>query len=99
MMYCPATMQRFLRVCKHDSIYAFSFFLDGQTSSGKTFTMEGANIRDPITKGIIPRSIEALFAGVSNADENIEFCFKASYIEIYMEKVKYMLSLFLYNSD
>lgn len=49
--------------------------------------MEGTDIRDPTFKGIIPRSIESLFAGVSNADENIEFCFKASYIEIYMEKV------------
>ena len=61
--------------------------IDGQTSSGKTFTMEGTDIHDETYKGIIPRAIQALFAGVSEADENIEFCFKASYVEIYCEKV------------
>lgn len=49
--------------------------------------MEGTDIRDENSKGIIPRAIEALFAGVSEADENIEFCFKASFVEIYCEKV------------
>lgn len=49
--------------------------------------MEGTDIHDATYKGIIPRAIEALFAGVSDADENIEFVFKASYVEIYCEKV------------
>ncbi len=63
------------------------YFIDGQTSSGKTFTMEGPDIHDETYKGIIPRTVEALFNGVSQADENIEFTFKVSYIEIYCEKV------------
>jgi hypothetical protein len=50
--------------------------------------MEGTDIRDETYKGIIPRAIEDLFAGVSEADEDIEFCFKASYVEIYCEKVQ-----------
>lgn len=65
--------------------------VDGQTSSGKTYIMEGPNIRDAQLKGIIPRTVEALFAGVSEADENIEFCFKVSYVEIYCEKVRDLL--------
>mmetsp|Transcript_26385 Transcript_26385/g.39152 ORF Transcript_26385/g.39152 Transcript_26385/m.39152 type:complete len:871 (+) Transcript_26385:98-2710(+) len=71
--------------------YNATIFAYGQTSSGKTFTMEGRDIRDPSAKGIIPRTVEALFAGVTEADESIEFCFKASYIEIYCEKVRDLL--------
>mmetsp|Transcript_7327 Transcript_7327/g.12302 ORF Transcript_7327/g.12302 Transcript_7327/m.12302 type:complete len:883 (-) Transcript_7327:214-2862(-) len=71
--------------------YNATIFAYGQTSSGKTYTMEGTDIRDETYKGIIPRAIQALFAGVSEADENIEFCFKASYVEIYCEKVRDLL--------
>jgi kinesin family member 5 len=53
--------------------------------------MEGKDIRDPTLKGIIPRTVEALFAGVTEADESIEFCFKASYVEIYCEKIRDLL--------
>lgn len=60
------------------------------TGTGKTFTMEG-NIHDKKMKGIIPRSVEALFDGISEADENIEFTFKVSYVEIYMEKIRDLL--------
>ncbi len=66
---------------------------DGQRSSGKTFTMEGTDIRNETYKGIIPRAFEALFARVSEADENIEFCFKASYVDLYKEQV-YLLCCF-----
>lgn len=52
--------------------------------------MEG-DIHDTQLKGIIPRSVEALFDGVLEADENIEFTFKVSYVEIYMEKIRDLL--------
>ena len=57
---------------------------------GKTHTMEG-DIHSDSGKGIIPRSVEALFNGVLEADENIEFTFKVSYVEIYMEKIRDLL--------
>jgi kinesin family protein 5 len=41
--------------------------------------------------GIIPRAVEALFNGVLEADENVEFTFKVSYVEIYMEKIRDLL--------
>ena len=52
--------------------------------------MEG-DIEDQVKKGIIPRSVEKLFDGVAEADENIEFTFKVNYIEIYMEKIRDLL--------
>ena len=58
--------------------------------TGKTHTMEG-NIHSEDMKGIIPRAVEALFDGVGEADENIEFTFKVSYVEIYMEKIRDLL--------
>ena len=44
-----------------------------------------------IILGIIPRSVEKLFDGVAEADEDIEFTFKVNYIEIYMEKIRDLL--------
>ena len=41
--------------------------------------------------GIIPRVVEALFDAVSEADESIEFTFKVTYVEIYMEKIRDLL--------
>ena len=52
--------------------------------------MEG-NINSETEKGIISRTVEALFDGVSEADENIEFTFKVSYVEIYLEKIRDLL--------
>ena len=52
--------------------------------------MEG-DIKCEEKKGIIPRAVEALFDGVTAADENIEFTFKVSYVEIYLEKIRDLL--------
>jgi kinesin family protein 5 len=52
--------------------------------------MEG-DISDTRQKGIIPRTVEALFDGVGDADENVEFMFKVSYVEIYMERIRDLL--------
>ena len=35
--------------------------------------------------------VEALFDAVSEADESIEFTFKVTYVEIYMEKIRDLL--------
>eukprot|EP01035_Chromulina_nebulosa_P017350 gene17350-22897_t len=70
--------------------YNATIFAYGQTGTGKTHTMEG-NIRDPELKGIIPRVVEALFDGVGETDDNIEFTFIVSYVEIYMEKIRDLL--------
>jgi kinesin family protein 5 len=70
--------------------YNATIFAYGQTGTGKTHTMEG-NIHDQHNKGIIPRVVEALFEAVSEADESIEFTFKVTYVEIYMEKIKDLL--------
>ena len=70
--------------------YNATVFAYGQTGTGKTHTMEG-NIHVPGQEGIIPRSVAALFGGVAQADETVEFTFKVSYVEIYMEKIRDLL--------
>lgn len=52
--------------------------------------MEG-DLRSAEKKGIIPRAVDALFEGVTNADENMEFTIKVSYVEIYLEKIRDLL--------
>jgi kinesin family protein 5 len=53
--------------------------------------MEGPDIYDPQYRGIIPRTVEALFEGVSNAAANMEFTIRVSYVEIYCEKIRDLL--------
>ncbi len=48
----------------------------GQTSSGKTYTMEGPDIADQELMGIIPRMVSTIFDGMMAADPNIEFTVK-----------------------
>mmetsp|Transcript_39127 Transcript_39127/g.87536 ORF Transcript_39127/g.87536 Transcript_39127/m.87536 type:complete len:187 (-) Transcript_39127:63-623(-) len=74
--------------------YNATIFAYGQTSSGKTHTMEGPSLDDPVQRGIIPRTVTDLFQGVARADANIEFTVKVSYIEIYMERIRDLLDQF-----
>ena len=67
--------------------YNATLFAYGQTSSGKTFTMEGVSHEDPELKGIIPRVMESLFELLNNASEDVEFSVKVSFVEIYNEKI------------
>ncbi|KAL4146426.1 hypothetical protein PRNP1_012290 [Phytophthora ramorum] len=71
--------------------YNATVFAYGQTSSGKTYTMEGANIDHEELRGIIPRTATEIFNNVMAADENMEFIVKVSYIEIYMERIRDLL--------
>ena len=71
--------------------YNATIFAYGQTSSGKTHTMQGPSITDPEMQGVIPRMVSTIFEGIASSDASIEFTLKASYIEIYMEKIRDLL--------
>ena len=55
--------------------YNGTIFAYGQTSSGKTHTMEGV-LGDPQLQGIIPRIVNDIFNFIYSMDENIEFHIK-----------------------
>ena len=58
----------------------------GQTSSGKTYTMQG-EMETENTQGIIPRMISHVFKHISK-NEGTDFMIKVSMIEIYQEKIR-----------
>jgi kinesin family protein 5 len=64
-----------------------TIFAYGQTSSGKTHTMQGV-IDNPEKEGIIPRMIRNVFNHILHAGEEMEFTVKVSMVEIYMEKIR-----------
>nr|CAG4640630.1 EOG090X014G [Eulimnadia texana] len=72
--------------------YNGTIFAYGQTSSGKTHTMEGV-IGDPQLQGIIPRIVNDIFNHIYAMEENIEFHIKVSYFEIYMDKIRDLLDV------
>uniref|UniRef100_A0A8C5U1Q2 Kinesin-like protein n=1 Tax=Malurus cyaneus samueli TaxID=2593467 RepID=A0A8C5U1Q2_9PASS len=55
--------------------YNGTIFAYGQTSSGKTHTMEG-KLHDPDGMGIIPRIVQDIFNYIYSMDENLEFHIK-----------------------
>jgi len=70
--------------------YNGTIFAYGQTSSGKTHTMEGV-IGDPGLQGIIPRIVNDIFNHIYGMEENLEFHIKVSYFEIYLDKIRDLL--------
>jgi kinesin family protein 5 len=64
-----------------------TIFAYGQTSSGKTHTMQGSAV-DP---GLCPRIISAVFARISQSPPSTEFVVTTSYCEIYLEKIRDLL--------
>ncbi|XP_044007266.1 kinesin heavy chain isoform X1 [Aphidius gifuensis] len=72
--------------------YNGTIFAYGQTSSGKTHTMEGV-IGDPNKQGIIPRIVMDIFNHIYGMEENLEFHIKVSYFEIYMDKIRDLLDV------
>ncbi|KAF0310004.1 Kinesin heavy chain [Amphibalanus amphitrite] len=72
--------------------YNGTIFAYGQTSSGKTHTMEGVLGR-PDLQGIIPRIIADIFNHIYGMEENLEFHIKISYFEIYMDKIRDLLDV------
>ncbi|XP_069075239.1 kinesin-like protein KIF17 [Pleurodeles waltl] len=70
--------------------YNGTIFAYGQTGSGKSFTMQG--IRDPaVQRGIIPRAFEHIFESIQCA-EDTKFLVRVSYLEIYNEEIRDLLS-------
>ncbi|KAG0258401.1 hypothetical protein BG011_003331 [Mortierella polycephala] len=67
--------------------YNGTVFAYGQTSSGKTYTMSGTG-RQP---GITPRAVEDVFKYIRENSER-EFLLRVSYLEIYNESIRDLLS-------
>ena len=67
--------------------YNGTVFVYGQTSSGKTHTMQGPDIEDDELKGIIPRMVQDIFDTIQTSKENEEFLVQVSYLEIYRERI------------
>ncbi|XP_037034845.1 kinesin heavy chain-like [Bradysia coprophila] len=72
--------------------YNGTIFTYGQTSSGKTHTMEGV-IGDPTKQGIMPRIVNDIFDKIHNLEVDLQFYIKVSYYEIYMEKIRDLLDV------
>ncbi|KAJ8415027.1 hypothetical protein AAFF_G00007250 [Aldrovandia affinis] len=72
--------------------YNGTIFAYGQTSSGKTHTMEG-KLHSPQLMGIIPRIAHDIFDHIYSMDENLEFHIKVSYFEIYLDKIRDLLDV------
>ena len=70
--------------------YNGTIFAYGQTGAGKTHTMEGRP-DPPHLRGIIPNSFQHIFDFVSSA-QNQQFLVRASYLEIYNEEIRDLLS-------
>jgi kinesin family member 3B len=70
--------------------YNGTIFAYGQTGSGKTHTMEGRP-DPPFLRGIIPNSFQHIFDYVS-ASQNQQYLVRASYLEIYNEEIRDLLS-------
>ncbi|CAK70065.1 unnamed protein product (macronuclear) [Paramecium tetraurelia] len=71
--------------------YNGTIFAYGQTSSGKTFTMEGPDNPNERTKGLIPRVMTELFDVVNGKSDDLIYIVKVSFLEIYNEKIMDLL--------
>ncbi|KAM9337578.1 kinesin-1 heavy chain-like [Symphorus nematophorus] len=72
--------------------YNGTIFAYGQTSSGKTHTMEG-KLHDPNMMGVIPRIVQDIFNYIYSMDQNLEFHIKVSYFEVYLDKIRDLLDV------
>ena len=70
--------------------YNASIIAYGQTSAGKTYTMEGFDSEQ--LRGIIPRAIEDIFEYIEQrASPTMRFLVRASYLQIYNEVISDLL--------
>jgi Kinesin motor domain len=83
----------------HHLLFLTSFlFADGQTGAGKSHTMEGYP-DPPDLRGIIPSSFTHIFQSIESRNGNgstaggkKQFLVRASYLEIYQEEIRDLLS-------
>ncbi len=66
-------------------------FAYGQTGTGKTYTMEG-DITSEEKRGIIPRAVDTIFTRLQGREDS-EFSVKVSFLEIYNESLRDLLSV------
>mmetsp|Transcript_19778 Transcript_19778/g.68112 ORF Transcript_19778/g.68112 Transcript_19778/m.68112 type:complete len:758 (+) Transcript_19778:214-2487(+) len=83
---CGATVVEAVLAGYNGTIFAY-----GQTGAGKTFTMEGAP-DPPELRGIIPNAFQHIFDKVATAEASQQFLVRASYLEIYNEEIRDLLS-------
>ncbi|CAF4295397.1 unnamed protein product [Rotaria socialis] len=67
-----------------------TIFAYGQTGTGKTFTMEGVRSQVEL-RGIIPSSFAHIFDSIAHGTSR-QFLVRASYLEIYNESIRDLLS-------
>lgn len=71
--------------------YRVCIFAYGQTGSGKTYTMLGGENEEE--SGVIPKSMRKIFSVAEHLQEhNWEFHLKASFLEIYNETIRDLLT-------
>eukprot|EP00191_Tetraselmis_sp_GSL018_P019273 CAMPEP_0177590532 /NCGR_PEP_ID=MMETSP0419_2-20121207/7465_1 /TAXON_ID=582737 /ORGANISM="Tetraselmis sp., Strain GSL018" /LENGTH=750 /DNA_ID=CAMNT_0019081115 /DNA_START=182 /DNA_END=2434 /DNA_ORIENTATION=- len=68
--------------------YNGTMFAYGQTGTGKSFTMDGGPGE---LQGIIPNAFKHIFSHI-DASDNTQFLVRASYLEIYNEEIRDLLS-------
>ncbi|KAI3629606.1 hypothetical protein MIR68_011041 [Amoeboaphelidium protococcarum] len=87
----------FLKSCTDivDSVlqgYNGTIFAYGQTGSGKTFTMQGL-LQQEESLGVMPRCFRKIFETISSSkDKNVTYLIRASFVEIYNEELRDLLS-------
>jgi hypothetical protein len=70
--------------------YNGTIFAYGQTGTGKTHTMTGG--KEEKDKGIMPRSFDDIFKRIEGDSKETQFLIRASYLEIYNEEIRDLLS-------
>lgn len=71
--------------------YNGTVFAYGQTGTGKTHTMSGLE-HDENERGVMPRAFEEIFKNIEMDSNETQFLVRASYLEIYNEEVRDLLS-------
>ncbi|CCD73793.1 Kinesin-like protein klp-20 [Caenorhabditis elegans] len=71
--------------------YNGTIFAYGQTGTGKTFTMAG-DLEPVEMRGIIPNSFAHIFDHIAKCQHDTTFLVRVSYLEIYNEEIRDLLS-------